>query len=52
MIEKCNNCRWSVNDKCLNSAVDEIKEDCKHFYSYDEMENLSNNDECTGVLEC
>jgi len=49
-MEKCNNCRWFVNEMCCNVAVDEIKEDCNHFFSYDEMENLSNIDEDTDSL--
>lgn len=49
-MEKCNNCRWFVNEMCCNVAVDEIKEVCSHFFSYNEMENFCNSDKDTESL--
>lgn len=39
-MEKCNTCRWWHNELCCNVCVDEIKEDCEYFYSYDENDNV------------
>jgi hypothetical protein len=49
-MEKCNNCRWFMNEMCCNIAVDEIKEDCSHFFSYIESENIKSVDEDTESL--
>lgn len=49
-MEKCNTCRWWHNELCCNVCVDEIKEDCEYFYSYDESLNVSVGDEFSESL--
>lgn len=49
-MEKCNNCRWFVNEMCCNVAVDEINDKCSHYFSYNDKENITIIDENTESL--
>lgn len=50
-MEKCKQCRWWYNELCCNICVDEIKEDCSHFYSYVDSENVRDEyDDNIGLL--
>lgn len=45
----CNNCRWAKDEVCNNIASNEFLKDvekleleeCDHFFSYDDNENLN-----------
>jgi len=49
-MEKCKTCRWWHNELCCYVCVDEIKDDCEYFYSYDVSLNLGVSDEDTESL--